>query len=295
MIKHNFSKEEIIHLEKLFALAVQEDLNGSFENDITFKAINVKDENASYVFTARQNLILCGIDIIKHFASLYAKSIEIKSFYEDGQQVTQNFVFAQINGKVSEILAFERIALNILQRLCGIASITNKYQNLILHTKAKIKDTRKTPPALRLLDKYAIKVGGGVNHRFGLFDKILVKDNHIAFFGGNLEKAIINIKDFVSKNTQFSQFEIECDSLFQVELCLKHKVPEILLDNMKLEEIKLAVSLRNTTSPTTILEASGGLNERNIIAFAETGVDFLSLGSLTHSVKSVDIGLDEKK
>jgi nicotinate-nucleotide pyrophosphorylase (carboxylating) len=122
-----------------------------------------------------------------------------------------------------------------------------------------------------------------------------VKDNHIAFFGGNLEKAIINIKDFVSKNTQFSQFEIECDSLFQVELCLKHKVPEILLDNMKLEEIKLAVSLRNTTSPTTILEASGGLNERNIIAFAETGVDFLSLGSLTHSVKSVDIGLDEKK
>jgi nicotinate-nucleotide pyrophosphorylase (carboxylating) len=295
MIKLNFSKEEIIHLEKLFAIAVQEDLKGSFENDITFKAIGAKDEDASYVITARQNLVLCGIDIIKHFASIYAKSIEIKSFYEDGQNVTQDFVFAKINGKISEILAFERIALNILQRLCGIATITNKYQTLISHTKSKIKDTRKTLPAFRLLDKYAVKVGGGVNHRFGLFDKILVKDNHIAFLEGDLEKAILNIKEFVNKNPKFSHFEIECDNLSQIELCLNHKVPEILLDNMKLEEIKLAVLLKEKISPTTLLEASGGLNEKNIITFAEAGVDFLSLGSLTHSVKSVDIGLDENK
>ena len=288
MIEKIFSKEEIEQIDAIFSLSLLEDLKGDLEKDITNLAVGLSKTKAQYAFTARHELIICGLPIIEYFFKTYSPHTEIRFFAKDGERVDN--IFAEISGFASEILSLERIALNILQRLSSIATVTHGYSELIAHTKAKIRDTRKTGIAIRPLDKYAFRIGGGVNHRMGLFDKILVKDNHLIL--QPLEKAIDNVQAFVAKNPKFTKFQIECDDLNQVEVCLEKQVPEILLDNMKIPEVIEAKRMRDAISKHTLLEASGGLNERNILAYAETGIDYLAIGSITHSVKAVDIGLD---
>ncbi len=209
---------------------------------------------------------------------------------EDGSKVGSGAMLMRVEGSARSILTAERTALNFLQRLSGVASMTSRYVNLVKHTRAKILDTRKTTPGYRALEKKAVEDGGGTNHRMGLYDRAMVKDNHLAAEGGiaALQAAILKVKEEKSH----VQVELEADRLDQVSQFLElDGVDYILLDNMSLDELREAVEMRGEKSRVR-LEASGGVNLDTVVGIAETGVDFISVGALTHSAPSLDIGLD---
>jgi len=208
----------------------------------------------------------------------------------DGSKVGPGAMLMRVEGSARSLLTAERTALNFLQRLSGVATMTARYVNLVKHTRAKILDTRKTTPGYRALEKKAVVDGGGTNHRMGLFDRAMVKDNHLAAEGGMaaLQDAIRKVKEA----KPHVQVELEADRLNQVSQFLELEgVDYILLDNMGLDELKEAVEMRGGNSRVR-LEASGGVNLDTVVGIAETGVDFISVGALTHSAPSLDIGLD---
>lgn len=234
---------------------------------------------------AKENLILSGTRACRQvFASLDAE-IRMKQYYEDGASVSSGEVILSIEGKLRPILAGERVALNFLQHLSGIASFTRKFVSAVEDFPVTIVDTRKTTPLWRSLEKEAVQHGGGKNHRFGLFDGILIKDNHIAAAGG-IEKAVSLVKERVS---HLLKIEIEVENLSDLHQAIEAGADVILLDNMSPEEIKEAVSF---SQGKVILEASGGINLQNIRQFASTGVDIISIGALTHSAPAVDMSLE---
>jgi nicotinate-nucleotide pyrophosphorylase (carboxylating) len=190
-----------------------------------------------------------------------------------------------VRGKISTLLTGERLALNFLQRLSGIATKTNQMVEAIKYYKAEIVDTRKTTPGLRALEKYAVRVGGGRNHRFGLYDGVMIKDNHIKAAGG-ITKAVITLRKKVPHTLKI---EVEVENLLQLREALDAGVDIIMLDNMSIEDMKSAVEI---TAGKALLEASGGINESNLLEVARTGVDFISIGAITHSVSSLDISFD---
>ncbi len=257
--------------------ALAEDIGAG---DITSETIIDKETKGKFHLVTREDMVVCGLPVVKMVFREMNKHIKV-SLSNEGKIRSKGEILAIIEGSALAILKGERVALNLLQRMCGIATLTRQFVNAVKGTNAKILDTRKTMPGLRIFDKYAVKMGGGVNHRMGLYDAILIKDNHIALAGG-IREAIEKVKK------KKLPIEIECDTPAQVEEAVKLKVQRILLDNMKPSEIKNIVK----KNPKVEFEVSGGITLDNVREYAMTGAGYISIGALTHSARSVDIGLD---
>lgn len=232
--------------------------------------------------------IIAGVEMAEMIFHMVDPGLEMKRFIQDGTVVKKgDFVF-EVQGKARSILTAERLVLNCMQRMSGIATLTNEYVKQTAGTKAKVLDTRKTTPNFRRMEKWAVKIGGGSNHRFGLYDMIILKDNHVDFAGG-IGMAIESTAAYLKKNNLTLKIEIETRNLKEVQQVLeKGMVDRIMLDNMDIETMKEAVLMIGSKYET---EASGGVNLQNIRNIALTGVDFISVGALTHSAKSIDLSL----
>lgn len=264
--------------------ALEEDIQNG---DITTSAILINQRKAFAEFLVKECGIIAGVKVCERVFLLKNSELEFESIIEDGTQVKEGKIIATVKGDASSILQAERTALNFLQRMSGIATITNKFVKKIKHTKAKILDTRKTVPGLRHFDKLAVKLGGGENHRFGLYDMFLIKDNHIEV-AGSITEAIEQCRDYQNRNKTNYKIEVEVKNLNEIEEALKCNVEIIMLDNFSTGMMKEAVILVNGRCLT---EASGGITLENVAEVAETGVDFVSTGAITHSVKGLDISL----
>ena len=282
------------YYQTLIELAKQEDLGGG---DITSEVTIGVDQAGCGKLVFREAGVLCGMPVVAEVLRYYNEQLAMKDAQSEGTFIPAGTVAATIQGPLRSLLAAERVLLNFLQRLSGIATKTAQFVEAIQGTRAKIYDTRKTTPGWRELEKYAVHCGGGCNHRQGLYDAVLIKDNHLANLPqGNLkerlEEVIVQIQQR-SANPDF--IEVEADTLDQLEDILQVKgVDMILLDNMSPAKLSEAVTLRDRicTGREVELEASGGIGLETVRAIAETGVDRISVGVLTHSVKSLDIGLD---
>lgn len=228
--------------------------------------------------------VVCGLPIAKMVFQKIDPNISAEAVVNDGDRIAPGDLIMKVNGPLAAILQAERTVLNFTQHLSGIASITRRFVDAVAGTGAKITDTRKTMPGMRELQKYAVRVGGGTNHRFGLYDGVMLKDNHLSAIG-NLTEAVPKIREKVG---HMVKIEVECETLEQVEEALSSGIDVIMLDNMSLEDMKTAVKL---IDHRTIVEASGGIKEESIRQIAETGVDIISIGRLTHSVEAVDFSM----
>ena len=262
--------------------ALAEDIDGG---DITTEAIVPKNKTASAKLIAKEPLIVAGLRISEKVFKAADRRIKFKSLASDGERVKKGAVLARISGSAAPILKAERTALNFLQRMSGIATLTAEFVKGAKGTKTRIIDTRKTTPCMRIFEKYAVKAGGGLNHRFGLFDAILIKDNHIAIAGG-IGKAIAAVR---KRRGDKAVIEIETKNLKQVKEALGLGVQVIMLDNMGINEMKKAIRLINKKART---EISGGVNLKNIKKIASLGATHISIGALTHSARAMDISLE---
>ena len=254
--------------------------------DLTSEATVPQNARIKARAIARESGILAGIDVFRAVFDALSEEVRTKCPLNDGERFSDGATLAEVAGNARRVLAGERVALNFLQRMCGIATETARYVAAVDGTTATILDTRKTVPGLRILDKYAVRSGGGANHRIGLFDGILIKDNHIAA-AGSITEAVSQARG--SQIRDAILFEVECETLDQVSECLALGVGLMLLDNMPVEEMSRAVRMCEGRAR---LEASGNISLQNVRETAETGVDFISIGSLTRSVAALDIGLD---
>ena len=273
-------------LDTLIEIALKEDLGNA--GDITSKFFIDNNSLSSGTIIAKENCVIAGSEIAERVFKRLDPNIEVKVELPSGSIASTGDVIISLSGKSCSILSTERIALNFLQRLSGIATITKKYVEAVKGTNAKILDTRKTTPGWRVLEKMAVKSGGGLNHRMGLFDMAMLKDNHLTNESDprSLQQKINAFK----KQYPSIRLELEADTLEQVNEFVKMEgVDVILLDNMALTEISEAVSLRRGEIK---FEASGGINLDTVIQYAETGVDLISVGALTHSAVSVDLSLE---
>lgn len=236
----------------------------------------------------KENGIIAGIQIAKAILQQVDNSIDFSQFIDDGSAIKNGDIAFTIVGKSQSILKAERLLLNVMQRMSGIATETARYVKKIDGTNAKILDTRKTTPGIRFLEKEAVRLGGGINHRMGLYDMIMLKDNHIDFAGG-IEQAIIKTNQFLKERKMSLKIEIECRNFNELEQVLAiGKIDRIMLDNFTPDETRKAVKLINGQYET---ESSGGIVFENIRDYAECGVDFISVGALTHQIKSLDMSL----
>jgi len=285
------------HVRTAIALAVEEDL-GPLRRDITSQTLVPESARTTAVMRSRQPGHLSGLALLPEIVAAYDPAIALRVPMQDGQPIAPGEIAAEFAGPLRSILAMERIALNFTTHLSGIATLTAQYVALTQGTEARICDTRKTLPGLRAFQKYAVACGGGTNHRIGLYDAMLVKDNHIAHLSlqelpGALATAIASAR---RASPAISFVEVEVDTLEQLALVLALPVdarPDmVLLDNMSPALLKQAVLMRNAQATNVLLEASGGVNLRTVAAIAQTGVDRISIGALTHSAPSLDLGLD---
>lgn len=256
--------------------------------DITTNAIIPDDLVSECKLVLREEGCIAGLELAVAAFRALDKGISWKPLLQDGDFAAAGSVIAELSGHARSIISAERVALNLLQHLSGIATMTYRFAQAVAGSGARIVCTRKTTPGLRAFEKYAVRAGGGFNHRFGLFDAVLIKDNHIAAAGG-VSAAIERVKSSVC---YLVKIEVEVDTLEQLEEALQHKVDVVLLDNMAVPELASAVARAKTVQPEILCEASGGIRLETVRAIAETGVDLISVGALTHSVKSLDIGLD---
>lgn len=260
--------------------ALEEDLG---PGDITTSLLIREQDTSTAQYTAKGNFILAGFPFAREVFRIIDPSIEWNIFSTEGSKVAKGDVLAEISGKTSAILIGERLSLNILQRLSGIATLTSLFVDKISGLKAKIVDTRKTTPCHRFMEKYAVRTGGGNNHRFGLFDGILIKDNHIQAVG-SIREAIRRAKT----GHHLTKIEVEVDNLPDLEEAIEAGADIVMLDNMPSTDMKDAVK---KADGSVVLEASGGVTLENIREIAETGVDLISVGALTHSAAAADISL----
>jgi nicotinate-nucleotide pyrophosphorylase (carboxylating) len=271
-----------VGLDKLIAKALEEDLG---HGDVTTSAILSGDEDGNARAVAKEDMVIAGIDLFKEVFLSVDSDIGFHTDCHDGTVAKKGAVLAEISGAIKNILIAERVALNFFQRLCGIATLTQKYVEQVKGTGAKIVDTRKTTPCLRDLEKYAVRMGGGFNHRFGLDGGVLIKDNHINAAGG-ITNAVRGIRHNIPLTLKI---EVEVKDLKEVEEALASGVDIIMLDNMETEEMKKAVLL---IKGRAIVEASGNVTLGRVREIAETGVDCISVGALTHSAPAADISLN---
>ena len=253
--------------------------------DITTQACIKRNQNARGRFVAKEPMVVAGLEAAEAvFATLDAQQ-QIEAFVSDGEEVEAGKVIARTNGFADVLLAGERLALNLLQRLSGVATLTRKYVAAVEGTGAVVVDTRKTVPGLRTLEKYAVQAGGGRNHRFGLDDGVLIKDNHIALAGG-VTTAVRRAKESVG---HLHKIEVEVSTEADLRDAVGAGADILLLDNLTPEETARFVLLARELAPNVLLEASGGISLENVRAYAEAGVDLISVGALTHSARAMDV------
>jgi len=269
-------------LDAIVREALDED--GAF-NDLTTIATVVSERRARATLVARDNGVLCGVPLAVNAFRLLDPKVAIRIDVEDGMRVSPGSSVLFVNGNARALLSAERVALNFLQRLSGIASLTAQFVAAVEGTGAKILDTRKTTPGWRQLEKYAVRAGGGYNHRLDLSSAVLIKDNHLSAVDGDIAMAVNRARELAPG----VKVEVECDKLEQVEQALAAGADIIMLDNMDPDDMKRAVRIVNHRA---VLEASGGVGLTTVRAIAETGVDWISVGALTHSAPAMDLGLD---
>jgi nicotinate-nucleotide pyrophosphorylase (carboxylating) len=258
------------------------------KGDITTQLTIPKDKDIKAVLLAKEDCVVCGLEVAEHVFRVVDKDIKFSLRLKEGQLVKKGKTIAKLEGKAHSILSAERVCLNLLSMLSGVATKTREYVEKVRPYQVKITDTRKTMPGLRELQKYAVRIGGGFNHRMALDEMILIKDNHLQVMDGLQQ---------LPKVPKGYKIEIEVQNLTEFKHALKFKPDVIMLDNMSLDDMKEAVKIRNDTKftshhPQTKLETSGGVEIDNVKAIAATGVDIISIGDLTHTLKSVDISLE---
>lgn len=268
-------------IDRIIRTALAEDIGWG---DITTRACIPPGSLSRAELVAKEDFLLAGIDVAAQVFTTVDPHVSFEKLREDGRSIQRGEVFAWIKGSSASLLQGERVALNLLQRMSGIATLTGHFVESVAGTSARIVDTRKTTPGLRYLEKYAVRAGGGQNHRYALCDGILIKENHIHAAGG--VTAAIERAKLAAPHT--IKVEVETTTIAEVEEALAAAADIILLDNMSLEELRAAVTL---VAGRALTEASGGVNLKSVRAIAETGVDLISVGALTHSFRSVDISL----
>jgi nicotinate-nucleotide pyrophosphorylase (carboxylating) len=272
-------------IETLIELALEEDIG---DGDHTSLACIPDQTLGKAQLLVKQAGILAGVDIAEEIYLKLDPEIIFQKKINDGAKITPGEIVFLVSGKVQTLLQAERLVLNIMQRMSGIATQTNQYVQKLAGLNTKVIDTRKTTPGMRLLDKAAVKLGGGENHRIGLYDMIMIKDNHIDYAGG-IEQAVLRTKEYLAKNKKEVKIEVEARSIDDVLKILSIEgVDRIMLDNFSVEDTRKAVQLIRGKVET---ESSGGITLENLLAYAECGVDFISVGALTHQIKSLDLSL----
>jgi nicotinate-nucleotide pyrophosphorylase (carboxylating) len=269
---------------KLCSLLNQFFIEDIGEQDITTDLIFADDTKGEIVFIAKEAGIFCGEEIIKTGFRLFDSEIALEVLVKDGDRIEVGQRLAVVSGQINDLLKGERVILNLVQRMSGIATLTNKAVTALNSSHTKICDTRKTTPGLRMLEKYAVRTGGGYNHRFGLYDGIMIKDNHISF-AGSIAKAVETAR---KKCGHMVKIEVEVETEEQVLEAVNAKADVIMFDNRTPEEIKEFIQL---VPEGIVTEASGGIQLNTLPSYSETGVDYISLGFLTHSYKALDISV----
>lgn len=271
----------MLGIDKIIENALLEDIH---TGDITTMAVVPEKRGAEARLIAKEPMVLAGIEVAARVFVVVDPEVRFTARFADGARLRAGDVIADITGDAASLLQAERVALNLLQRMSGIATLTARYKEAVAGTAAKVVDTRKTTPGLRQLEKYAVRVGGGNNHRTGLYDAVLIKENHIAAAGG-ISVAVERARAFVPHTMKV---EVETESLDQVTEALAAGADIIMLDNMDLETMRRAVAMIDGRS---LCEASGGVSLETIAAIAATGVDIISVGALTHSARAMDISM----
>jgi nicotinate-nucleotide pyrophosphorylase (carboxylating) len=275
-------------IRRAVRLALDEDLGSG---DVTTQALVPEAATASAVVVAREPLVLAGSEVAEMTFLELSPAVKVERLMLDGQKAVAGAELLRVHGSARGILSAERVALNFLQRLSGVATLTREFVEAVYGTQAKILDTRKTTPGLRRLEKYAVRCGGGENHRLGLFDMVLIKDNHLAALEQESPHPIAIAVQRARQAYPGLRVEVEADNLDQARQAASAGADMILLDNMTIDQLRQAVKIINGRSQT---EASGGVNLKTVRAIADTGVNFISIGALTHSARAVDIALDWK-
>ncbi len=264
----------------IISRALEEDIG---PGDITTSLLIPEEQTSQARYFAKENFVLAGLPFAKEVFRLLNPSVEWNLHFTDGDDIRKGRIVAEISGNTCSILQGERVSLNILQRLSGIATLTRKYAEKVKDLNVVLLDTRKTTPCLRFMERYAVRIGGGANHRFGLFDGILIKDNHIRS-SGSIREAVKRAK----KGHHLTKIEVEVSSLQDLGKAINAGADVVMLDNMTVSDMKQAVKI---AKGRVLLEASGGVDKKNLRYIAETGVDFISIGAFTRSAPSVDISL----
>jgi len=274
-----------MNLDEIIIAAIAEDQG---DGDHTSNATIPQSAEGQAKLIIKANGILCGMLVAEKVFSHIDKDLVMKPLLKDGDLIKKGDIAFEVSGRISSILLAERLVLNFMQRMSGIATSTNRLVRLTAGFHAKILDTRKTTPLLRELEKYAVRTGGGMNHRMGLYDMIMIKDNHVDFAGG-IEKAIDTVQHYLQEKRKALRIEIEVRNFAELQQVLEHgQVDRIMLDNFSVPDLKQAVGIIAGSFET---EASGGIDETNIRDYASTGVDFISVGALTHHIQSLDMSL----
>jgi nicotinate-nucleotide pyrophosphorylase (carboxylating) len=273
------------YLNQFIAQAMKEDIGDGDHSSLSTISHDLQGEAKLRI---KEDGIIAGLELVNEIFNRIDPELRVEYFIKDGDEVREGEIGFVMGGKVQSILASERLVLNCLQRMSGIATYTHQLCELIQHTKAQILDTRKTTPNLRPLEKWAVTIGGGTNHRFALYDMIMLKDNHVDFAGG-ITRALKSARRYLKKTGKKLRIEIETRNLEEVKQVLDAGGADIImLDNMSVETMKKAIALIDGRIKT---EASGGITEQNIVEIANTGVDYISIGALTHSAKCLDMSL----
>lgn len=280
---------DVLHDSKISRLVEEALFEDIGLGDITTEAVVPSDARGNAIVAAKAKGVVAGLEVMNVVFQAVDPDITFEPRVPEGSEVTPDTVVATVEGPLHAILKAERTALNFLQRMSGIATLTRSFVLAVRHTRAKITDTRKTAPSLRIIDKLAVAFGGGVNHRFGLDDMVLIKDNHIAVAGG-VGTAIDQCLAYLRAANLDLKVEVEAKNLDEVEEILKHQgIHRIMLDNFTVDGMRRAVEL---ISRRVEVEASGNVTLDNVVAIAETGVDYISIGALTHSARALDIALE---
>lgn len=303
-----FTKDTADDAMKLIKMALIEDTGAASLDqgiDCTTDAVVPKQANAKAAFVTRDSGVVCGVEVAKLVLGAFAPQINLHVEVEDGAKVQPGQTIAVMNGAAHDILTVERTCLNFMCRLSGVSTLTRQFAAKTGDYPAQVLDTRKTTPGWRRLEKYAVACGGGTNHRMGLYDAIMIKDNHLAFYrslvsdtGNTIPDSIELARKWIAENAdrlpngKDTILQLEVDTLDQLAVALKTDCDIVLLDNMTCDQLREAVALRDDRANTILLEASGGVNLNTIAEIASTGVDRISIGALTHSAVNFDIGLD---
>lgn len=268
--------------------ALEEDIQ---DGDHSTLATIPKDLQQKAKLLVKENCILAGVEMAEIIFKTFDKNLKVETFIKDGETAKVGDIAFYVTGSARSILSTERLVLNCMQRMSGIATLTHDWDSRLLGTKTKLLDTRKTTPNFRICEKWAVAIGGGTNHRYGLYDMIMLKDNHIDY-NGSITNAVKMAQDYNKKNKKKLKIEVETRNLLEVEEAIKSGADRIMLDNMDVQTMKKAVKLINGKSET---EASGGITRDMLKEVASTGVDYISAGALTHSAANIDLSLKAVK